>query len=781
MADGFAAFSLRPSFASLPAGAPIIPLSKLHAVLTGPSGEPFSIDAPFVGDSAVLSFEVPISGASAVFSLNLAAFDTKGVVAFTSTQDLTLHAGDNPPPSVAPLVPAGPDAGVAALHIKPGPITMGALATANFSVTGTDAAGRDIPSIRVGWVSRDPSVAAVDENGTVKAGSSQGATRIVARAANGTADSVAIKVQAPVDRVVLSTSTLNVFRGGSITLTAELRDAANHVIDDRTASWTSSDPSVASVSADGGVVGVKVGKATLTASAEGKTAAVSVTVASPVDHIELTPGTLSFASLNQTISLVAKLVPAAGASTTGMTAKLTSATPAVATVDANGVVTAVGNGLAKITAELDDKTASIDATVAQVAVTVAVSPQASSVSTLSQTRTLTTNAVDAKSNKIAAPKVTWTSADPTIATVSGTGITATVSPHSAGATQITATVDGKSDVSTFIVAPTVAGIMILPSSPRVAPGQSITLAAKYADADGNPIGDVAATFSTSTPALVSLQGATLTGLAPGIAKISATSAQYSASLSLTVGNFAPQMVVFGDAEFLGNGAVEYNTPDQLKFLDNLISNPSGGARAQNHWVLFYRGHNSACASNTVCTPGAYSDAFSHWSSSEIVFAYDTTDVAGDALSNGLDPNVSVLFLVMPTTPFNAAEISGLKQFAVEGGRIVFLGGRVEDYDVSVENAFLTAMGSTMQANADDQWCDKPLLTGASLKPHQLTNGVGGLSLGCASSLSMGATGTPVILDGTLNYVLGAVTTIDPTGAGTTLRKKARPAAIKRPK
>ena len=64
---------------------------------------------------------------------------------------------------------------------------------------------------------------------------------IVARAANNAADSITIKVHAPVDSVVITTPSLSLIRGKSSPVTAELRDATNHLIDDRTASWSSSD------------------------------------------------------------------------------------------------------------------------------------------------------------------------------------------------------------------------------------------------------------------------------------------------------------------------------------------------------------------------------------------------------------------------------------------------------------------------------------------------------------------------------------------------------------
>jgi len=443
LAPGSAALSLSPTFAALPSGGPSIPLSRLRAVLTAPNGDHYDLEVAFRGDSAVLAFDnIAIAGASVQFTLGLTAFDLQGAVAYVSQQQITLHPGDNPMPTPPVLVYDGPDAKVTALHITPGSLTLPALGSATLSVTGTNASGQPVPSLRVGWTSSDTTIATIDATGAVKARQSQGTTTIVARAANDSSASITLKVQAPVDRVVFTTPSLSLTRGKTTTVVAELRDVTNHLIDDRTIKWTSSDPTVATVSSSGSVTGTKIGKTTLTAESEGKSATLPVTVTTPVDHIDLLPATLQFSSLKQTISVVAKVVAIAGGSLDGITVKFSSATPAVATVDSNGVVTAVSNGVAKIVASVDGITGSADATVAQVAVAVAVSPHAASAPTLSQKTTFTANAVDANTNRIDTPKVVWKSADTTIGTVTGTGATAIVTPRGIGITQIIATVDG---------------------------------------------------------------------------------------------------------------------------------------------------------------------------------------------------------------------------------------------------------------------------------------------------------------------------------------------------
>ncbi|MGI9077252.1 MAG: IPT/TIG domain-containing protein [Gemmatimonadaceae bacterium] len=84
-----------------------------------------------------------------------------------------------------------------------------------------------------------------------------------------------------VDKVVLSHASANLLIGDSILVSATLRDASGKTIAGRNVTWTTSDAAVARVSTAGWVVGLGVGSATITATADGKFNTVSVTV-SPV-------------------------------------------------------------------------------------------------------------------------------------------------------------------------------------------------------------------------------------------------------------------------------------------------------------------------------------------------------------------------------------------------------------------------------------------------------------------------------------------------------------------
>lgn len=203
-APATAHLTIAPAFQAAPPGAPKVDLSRVRGVLVGATGDSTIVETEFTGDVAILAFEVRFAGESATYSLDLTAFDTAGVAAYHGSQVITLKPGNNPTIAGVKLVYAAPDAALAALHVAPATLTLDGGASANLDVAGSDAHGRSVASIRVGWTSRNPSIAAVDAAGKVHAGRFQGETYIVARTLLDVADSALVKVRPSVDRVVIT-------------------------------------------------------------------------------------------------------------------------------------------------------------------------------------------------------------------------------------------------------------------------------------------------------------------------------------------------------------------------------------------------------------------------------------------------------------------------------------------------------------------------------------------------------------------------------------------------
>jgi hypothetical protein len=144
--------------------------------------------------------------------------------------------------------------------------------------------------------------------------------------------------------------------GTSAQLQARTLDASGGVLNGRTVTWTSATPAVATVSGTGLVTAVAPGETQVTATSEGRSAQLAITVIPPpVASVEVTPGAVELEA-GATATLTAVLRDAAGNVLTGRQITWASSATGVATVDAAGVLTAVAPGAAIITASSEDRT-----------------------------------------------------------------------------------------------------------------------------------------------------------------------------------------------------------------------------------------------------------------------------------------------------------------------------------------------------------------------------------------------------------------------------------------
>ena len=152
-----------------------------------------------------------------------------------------------------------------------------------------------------------------------------------------------------VSSVTLNKSELSLYTGESETLTATVtpNDATNPNV-----TWSSDKPEVATVE-NGEVTAKAAGTATITATADGKSATCTVTVTAatvPVTGVTLNKTSTSL-YVGDTETLTATVAPD---NATNKAVTWTSSDSAVATVDQNGVVTALARGTAVITATAAD-------------------------------------------------------------------------------------------------------------------------------------------------------------------------------------------------------------------------------------------------------------------------------------------------------------------------------------------------------------------------------------------------------------------------------------------
>jgi hypothetical protein len=155
-----------------------------------------------------------------------------------------------------------------------------------------DAAGKTLSERGIRWSSSDSRVASVSSAGMVQALSAGRA--VITASLDGNSASLAVNVSAApaaapaapaavaVASVEIIPSALTVAKGATGQLQAIVHDASGRALGDRPVRWVSANPAVADVSTNGLVIGVAPGSTQITAGAEGKSAAVTVTVSAPV-------------------------------------------------------------------------------------------------------------------------------------------------------------------------------------------------------------------------------------------------------------------------------------------------------------------------------------------------------------------------------------------------------------------------------------------------------------------------------------------------------------------
>jgi YVTN family beta-propeller protein len=159
----------------------------------------------------------------------------------------------------------------------------------------------------------------------------------------------------------------------------------------------------------------------------------------PAATVVVTPSTASLAAVGATTKLVATARDANGNELTGKTFAWATQAGGVATVDETGLVTAVGNGQALITATLDGATGSAAVRVSQTTTSVVVTPPTATLAAINAEVQLSAVARDANAHPISGKTIAWSSSNNAIATVSSTGL---VSAVANGSASITATADG---------------------------------------------------------------------------------------------------------------------------------------------------------------------------------------------------------------------------------------------------------------------------------------------------------------------------------------------------
>jgi len=167
-----------------------------------------------------------------------------------------------------------------------------------------------------------------------------------------------------VTTIVVTAPAIPLQVGGTVTLSAEVRDETGAAISWKSVTWASANATVATVSSAGVVTGMGPGTTTISASVDNKSGSAAVSVAQvPVFAVAITP-LAAPAVAGDTTPLTAVVSDRDGNALTGRVITWSSSTPMVGTVDGSGRLSAASPGVTTVTARSEGVSGTLAVTVA---------------------------------------------------------------------------------------------------------------------------------------------------------------------------------------------------------------------------------------------------------------------------------------------------------------------------------------------------------------------------------------------------------------------------------
>ncbi len=387
-------------------------------------------------------------------------------------------------------------------------LQVGATASATAELRSSN--GNVLAGRAVSWTSSDAAVASISQTGAIT-GVGAGAVTVTATSEGRTGSATLNVVPAPVNAVTVSTTSTTVVTERTLQASVVLRDERNVTLTGRDVMWSSSNTAVAVVSNGGVITGVTAGVATIAATAEGKVGSVELTVVPPpVRTVAVALGQATL-SLGSTTSASVTLRDDRNAVLQGRTVAWSSSNASVASVSAAGVVSAVATGTATITAESEGASGSATLTVIlpPVAAVVLTIPQATLVP--GATTQAVAQAVDLSGAPLAGRAISWSTNNPAVITVNGSGLVTAVA---VGSAVISASSEGRTGQVSVVVRSPVTNV-VFSGSTRVKVGDTYSYTVTARTADGAVIARPVSWSVRETARALVTQGGYVTPLQAG--------------------------------------------------------------------------------------------------------------------------------------------------------------------------------------------------------------------------------------------------------------------------
>ena len=404
----------------------------------------------------------------------------------------------------------------------------------------------------VTYQSSNEDVATVDENGLLTAVAPGTCTIVCASAENENKyDTCTVTVKKPVAKVDVKSSVqyMNVGVKKTLGTTVTPADADNKKL-----VWSSTNPSIASVSSTGVVTAKKAGSCKIIAKAQdgsGKSDTCTIIVKQPVTSVAISSADITL-SAGSSQTLVAQVMPSNAMS---KSVSWSSSNSEVATVNSKGVVTAVKEGTCTITAKATDgsgKKAVCNVTVSNSVTSVKLNANRITWNVGKKAHFYPTVTPTTATNTA----VIYTSSNPSVATVSEKGLLTAVAPGTCTITCTATDGSGKYDTCTVTVKQPVTSVVLNAHKiswnkgkkahfyPTVTPDTATNTAVIY-------------TSSDTSVATVSEKGL-LTAVAPGTCTITCTAADGSGkydTCTVTVKQPVTKLTISGESSVPAGGSV----------------------------------------------------------------------------------------------------------------------------------------------------------------------------------------------------------------------------------
>ena len=346
--------------------------------------------------------------------------------------------------------------------------------------------------------------------------------------------------------------------------TGSYSDGSTHDLT-TSATWSSSNPAVATVSGSGQAMAVAIGNAPIAAALGANTGSTNLNVVPSLMSLQVNPPNPSIPAGNTQAFTATGTFSDGSMQDVTTSVSWSSSLLAVATITGGGLASGIDAGQATITATAGSVSASTLLTVnpATTAVlnSIAVNPANPSLLAGSPLQFTATGTYSDNSTQDLTNAAAWTSSNTSVASINSTGL---ASGLTTGATMIGATfqsVNGSTTLTLTLSSPLLQSITVTPANVSLAIGQNQRLAATGLYSDGSTQTLTSSvSWSSSQPAVAGITSAGLaSGLSGGSTTITATLGTVAGQATLGVNSIALLSITVSP----GNASIAPGTNRQL--------------------------------------------------------------------------------------------------------------------------------------------------------------------------------------------------------------------------